>query len=683
MSKADDSYARHRGAVDELSDLVRRGKHVFTGLEMNGWAETADRVTQRLSSDRFRVIILGEFKRGKSTFINALLGREILPAFATPCTAIINEVKWGQEPRAILHFRNPPPAPLPRSLPREALAHIERHRARTIPPLQVPVGDLERFVVIPDPAKNQADSIAETPYDFVEIFWPLSLLQNGVEIIDSPGLNEHGSRTKITMDYLGKIDAVIFVFSVHALGSQTELAVIDNDVRSAGHEYIFFVCNRFDELRRQERDRIVGYSYEQLAPRTAMAREGVFFISALDAVIGREENKPDLVERSNVPALETALARFLVNERGRIKLLQPARLLAQGTKAALFETIPNQRKMLAANIADLEERYAKAQPQLAEADTRRQTIVARIERSRIRLRDAIRDSASLHFREIAMRIPGWVSSLNLESRIQLFKFKRMEEQITELATEIVREVSPLIEQETAEWRERQLQPMVNDMLEELNEAANNSVRDFLIDLENIRTDLSQLGSRPAPAQNEISPLERVLSGAGGFIIGGAGSAIEGATMGYQGMLRSLMPQIMLAAAGIMILNLNPVTLVAAMVAMGLFRTFKQGNALTDREIRNRQTPFRYVDSWNTGTGQSNRTICLRANRSDGAGSRRRHAARNPIDPRSGASRPCNQAKRGGGGTTATGAAERSRSKGPKDRFRNRRFHSPPGTQRLA
>jgi len=47
-----------------------------------------------------------------------------------------------------------------------------------------------------------------------------------VEIIDSPGLNEHGTRTKITMDYLCSVDAVVFVMSCHALASQSEIQVL-------------------------------------------------------------------------------------------------------------------------------------------------------------------------------------------------------------------------------------------------------------------------------------------------------------------------------------------------------------------------------------------------------------------------------------------------------------------------
>jgi len=46
------------------------------------------------------------------------------------------------------------------------------------------------------------------PYEKVEIFWPVELCRNGVEVIDSPGLNEHTTREQITMDYLSIVDAV-------------------------------------------------------------------------------------------------------------------------------------------------------------------------------------------------------------------------------------------------------------------------------------------------------------------------------------------------------------------------------------------------------------------------------------------------------------------------------------------
>jgi hypothetical protein len=176
----------------------------------------------------------------------------------------------------------------------------------------------------------------------------------------------------------------------------------------------------------------------------------------------------------------------------------------------------------------------------------------------------------------------WANQLDTENRLSAFKFLKIEQQVKALAEEILQGVTPKIEAATAAWREKQLQPMVQDMLEEICEVANDSVRDFMVNLDNIRADLAQLAANPVLSQSGISPLERVVSGAGGLIIGGAGSAVEGLTMGYQGVIRGLMPQILIAVAGLMVLHLNPLTVVAAMLGMGLFRAFRQGDALTGR-----------------------------------------------------------------------------------------------------
>ncbi len=581
MSGSGERYAQFRAQRDRLNGLLREGREGFNQLDMTSWADTCDRLSERLASERFKVIVLGEFKRGKSTFINSLLGREVLPAFATPCTAIINELRWSDEPTAVLHFRNPPVERLPAGLAEEAVRHIEAHRGGEIPPLQVPVDQLERYVVIPDPTRDQSASIAETPYDRAELGWPLDLLRNSVEIIDSPGLNEHGSRTKVTMDYLGRIDAVIFVLSVHALASQTELGVIDRELRGSGHEYLFFVCNRFDELKRaSDRDRITQYAYEHLAPRTSLGREGVFFVSALDAVIGREENDPALIERSRIPVVERALADFLVEHRGRIKLLQPSYQLIQGLKTALFETIPNRRRMLETSLGELEERVREARPQLEEAERRKRRTLESLERSRVRLRDAVRDAAANHLRSVADEVPEWALSTDIDSRISVFRFWAVEEQIRGVAEEVIAKVNPQIEQRTLRWQEDRLRPMIADHLADFQSDAAEAMKDFLVDMDGIRKRLTGDAASDVLPETRVGAVERVLAGVGGFFLGGAGSAIEGATMGYQGMLRSLLPSIAVVVGAVAILHLNPITIIPALIATSVFRSFRAGDALT-------------------------------------------------------------------------------------------------------
>ena len=92
-----------------------------------------------------------------------------------------------------------------------------------------------------------------------------------MEIVDSPGLNENPVRTQVTMEYLSKADAIIFVFSALAMGSAGEIAYIDDTLRKNGfgEQSLFCVVNRFDQLtseREQQRlrkfsDNLLGALY--------------------------------------------------------------------------------------------------------------------------------------------------------------------------------------------------------------------------------------------------------------------------------------------------------------------------------------------------------------------------------------------------------------------------------------
>jgi len=62
--------------------------------------EQLDALLDRLDAARLRVLVAGEAKRGKSTLINALLGREVLPSGVTPLTAVTTTVRYGDDERA-------------------------------------------------------------------------------------------------------------------------------------------------------------------------------------------------------------------------------------------------------------------------------------------------------------------------------------------------------------------------------------------------------------------------------------------------------------------------------------------------------------------------------------------------------------------------------------------------------
>ncbi|MCK9523590.1 MAG: dynamin family protein [Proteobacteria bacterium] len=525
---------------------------------------SVDALASRLASDVFKVLVIGEFKRGKSTFINALLREEVLPAFATPCTAVINEIKYGDAKEALLHFRPDADLSTTQHLPEAVQHHAQQHRGGPLPPLNVPVEDLEDYVVIPDPAEDQARSVASSPYDHVEIQWPIDLCRNGVELIDSPGLNEHGTRSKITTDYLAKVDAILFVMSCQALGSQSELAVVDNQIRAAGHTDIFFIANRFDEIRPKERERIVSYAQTILKDKTGFGTDGIFFISALDALEGRLAGDAARVAASGIENLEEKLSHFLVNHRGRLKLLRPVSHLSTGISKALSEIIPGQRSMLQQGEAELRQRYDNAKPALEDAQRRRDQIVRSINLHRERLRGDVKKMVCKRQEELASALPEWLKECEFQESISMFSDRRESEEA--VVNEVVSALSARIEAEQVQWQQEELRPVVEKYIRDMIKDAEAYLGGMLKRLDNAVSQMT--GAEAATDEQGTSSLDRVLAVAGELSLGNIGVNFGDEVMSDNNVMKTLAPHIALAAGMLVLGVTNPFVLIPALLGSG-------------------------------------------------------------------------------------------------------------------
>ena len=339
---------RLTGIVQEASDLVQK-------LDMEHCAKTLQQLREKLSSDTFKILVIGNFKNGKSTFINALLGQEILPAYAMPTTAINIETKYGEKPKAILHFLNPLPEKMYDGIPEKALTHMHRFKMKDVPPIEISVDEIEDYVVIP-----MGMGYRGSPFEKVELFWPLDLLKDGVEIVDSPGLNKNPVRAQITMEYLSKADAIIFIFSALAMGSAGEIAYIDDVLRKNGfgEQSLFCVVNHFDQLDERGQQYLRKFADNLLAPYT----KHVYYTSAYKGLMGQLQHNSAMLKESKIPAVETALVDYLVNECGKVKLVAPAReVVSMIRQNALEMIIPQRRNALSADLDVLKQRYSETQ----------------------------------------------------------------------------------------------------------------------------------------------------------------------------------------------------------------------------------------------------------------------------------------------------------------------------------
>ena len=179
MALNQEQLNRFREQKERLGSMLSDSAEVVSELNMTSASENLNKLSDKVSNDTFKIQVIGTFKNGKSTFINSLLGEPVLPAYALPCTAVINEVKYGEEKAAILHFRNPLPAKLPESISPKALSHMQANGMENVPPLKIAYDEIEDYVCIPM-GSDPTEMLLESPYEKVELFWPVDMLKEGV-----------------------------------------------------------------------------------------------------------------------------------------------------------------------------------------------------------------------------------------------------------------------------------------------------------------------------------------------------------------------------------------------------------------------------------------------------------------------------------------------------------------------
>ena len=483
-----EAFLEKRNALISLTD---RQIALLSALNINTRIEALQKLKQRVSTDAFKILIVGEFKRGKSTFINAMLGQEILPAYATPCTAVINEVKWGELPQALVHYST------------------SGEGAKRETEL-ISVEAIEEYVVIPE---NLANDYVN-PYEKVEIFYPLELCRSGVEVIDSPGLNEHITRSQVTESYLPIVDAIVFVFTCEALASESEISFIENRLKPLGHEDLFFVCNKFDQIREKEKERVRRFAISKLAPLSKRGEKGVFFVSAFQGLEGRLNGDQEKVDKSGISILEQELERFLTTDRGRLKILEPAKDLQESIKIAR-QSVPEQQAMLHLDRNELEQRYVAAQKPLELLQTKREQIVTRVSQFCEDVTKLVSDKAYTFYNQLPLKVEEWVQEYEFKSQVNFAKLNPVQakSQLKPLIKELYDHLVSKLEDEFVSWQISEVSPFLSSRSEVLKQDIDARAAEFIREVDELRAQLAS-DSASTLTKQAVSGIVRLFNAAG-------------------------------------------------------------------------------------------------------------------------------------------------------------------------
>lgn len=567
------SLEKYQEYQKELAQVLEGAAEVTSRLNMSKEKELAQ-LSKKVQSDTFKIMVTGTFKNGKSTFINALIGEEILPAYALPTTAIINEVKYGTEKRAMLYFREKLPEPLPDKLADKAVRHMEQYKGRKIPPLEIPYDEIEDYVVIPMGADEKQMKL-QSPYEKVELFYPLEILKNGVEVIDSPGLNEDETRTRVTMEYLQKVDAILYVLNANAICAGDEMKFVKNDLYDKEIEDVFFVVNRFDQIRQREQPQIRQYAEIKL--KEIYPQPELFCLSAINALDGRLDKDDSLLEKSGIIPLEKRLTEFLTKEKGKAKLASPAKQVRQIlSREALEVVIPRERKLLNSSLDEVKQKYDAIQPRLAmaekEKEQKKEKMRGDIEKSCRRFERAIMSN----IREMANSVPVWIDEFTSETSLGMNPFKT-KERLEQITTEIFEHVKGKISDAQGEWQRDVLMPIIEEEANDIFSAAEKDVSKIFKEIDDINVELAGTDY----TKIEVPFWKRVAGVAGGIALNDWGLAISGGVNGIGKEFAKTAALEIGAFAALMTLGLfNPITFIATIGLAALYNLIKgSSNAL--------------------------------------------------------------------------------------------------------
>ena len=287
-------------------------------------ASTCRWLEEKLSEEVFNLVAAGQFKRGKSTVINALLGEALLPAGVVPLTSVVTVIRSGRA----LGLR------------------VELRNGKELAIESAQLGEYVTERGNPSNAKGIERVIIEHPSPW---------LANGLRLVDTPGIGSvYEHNTDETRKYLPQADAVLFVASVDQPVAQAELDFL-RDIRAYAGK-VFCLLNKIDYLSTEELRESLAFSSRAIHEALGSA-VSVFPISARRALEAKRREDVELLERSGFATFEKALRRFMEAEKTDAWLSSIARSLERLLAQTRF-TLDLESKLLTEPLDRIESNLA-------------------------------------------------------------------------------------------------------------------------------------------------------------------------------------------------------------------------------------------------------------------------------------------------------------------------------------
>ncbi|MDZ7961011.1 MAG: dynamin family protein [Aulosira sp. DedQUE10] len=409
----------------QMSDCLSKLAHTINQAELAGESssgklslerdiEDITAASKNLKQGVFRLLVLGDMKRGKSTFLNALIGENLLPSDVNPCTAVLTVLRYGPEKKVTIHFND---GKSPQQLDFQNFKY-----KYTIDPAEAKKLEQEKKQAFPD-------------VDYAVVEYPLTLLEKGIEIVDSPGLNDTEARNELSLGYVNNCHAILFVMRASQPCTLGERRYLENYIKGRGLT-VFFLVNAWDQVRESlidpddteelnaAEDRLRQVFKANLAEYCYVDGqniydERVFELSSIQALRRRLKNPQADLQGTGFPGFMGALNTFLTRERAIAELRQ-VRTLARQACNHTREAIERRLPLLDKDVDELKQRIDSVEPEFNKLTNIRDQFQKEI----ITTRDTQARTISESFRSYVLNLGNTFENdfLRYQPELNLFDF---------------------------------------------------------------------------------------------------------------------------------------------------------------------------------------------------------------------------------------------------------------------
>lgn len=459
----------------ELQRVVAEKLNVYADDLFFG--EELQNINERLNSLYSSIVVVGQFSVGKSALLNALLGDELLSTRRIESTKVLTRIRYcapSQEPSIVLQFQNG----ISKEIPVNNLA------------------DLEQYTTF------QGTDITDE-LRFVDVFWPLSILDEQLILIDTPGANSLTSTAfKITEEALREASAVIYLFNGQKGIDQTDDQLLKSLVEK--QKRIFLVATHVDDLTSDDWELVQSSVLKKLGEHVqGLENTKIYPVSSIKALKGKRLENKELFAESNFGVLEADLFDYMDSRE---------------YEAATLNSISFDLTMLLNEIANAEEAQQILDSEAAKE--RKQRLERLIAVTRHQYQEVLLQGEKLlkeRFRRLEGQLDCFDEPLNdlkteMKKRIQ-GEFREFRKVVLEKMNLILLDVSPLeqaftLYERQAElsyriWEER-VQTISEQYQENIVETVSAEDEAFVAVLENMNTNVS---IRWAEFKQQLIPLK--------------------------------------------------------------------------------------------------------------------------------------------------------------------------------